>query len=259
MKLKNLFQLIDKVHLKYKTSKPYICGGLPRDKYINRLTVVSDVDITTGDKTIEQLSLMVYKILNLKYDIQRDIKQDGHSSINFGNMKVDFSSNYIEPQIKDHISKLGISNPTPLQCETFSRDFGCNALLLSLDFKELLDPTNRGKQDCDNKIIRTLLSPDITFKVTPNTGINNRIIRSIYLACKLNFDIHKDIIDYVSKNPQLIEKTEPKTLAKKFNKSCELDMDKTIYYLNKMNLYNYIPINNMLSEQSLNVLAGGKK
>lgn len=255
MKLRDLLQLIDKVHLKYGTSEPYICGGLPRDKYLNRLVSAADVDFTTGDETINTLSLATYKILRKKYDIKREKKQDGHSSIYFNNMKIDFSSNYITPNIKLHLQKLGVNNPTPLQEETYSRDFGCNALLLSLDFKDLIDPTNRGINDCNNKIIRTLLPPAITFQVNPSTGMNNRVIRSVYLAAKLDFTIHQDIVNYISNNPQLIEQTEPKTLAKKLNKSYELNPDKTKYYLKKMNLFNYIPINSMLSEQVLELLA----
>lgn len=254
MKLRDLLQLVDKVHQKYGTSTPYICGGLPRDKYLNRLTSVSDVDFTTGDETVKKLSLATYKVLSKKYYIKRDIKQDGHSSIYFNNMKIDFSSNYIAPNLNSYLSQLGVNNPTPLQQETYSRDFGCNALLLSLDFKDLLDPTNKGMRDCDQKIIRTLLPPEVAFKVNPETGLNNRAIRSIYLACKLDFTIHPDIINYISQNPQIIEQTEPKTLAKKLNTACEINPDKTKYYINKMNLWNYIPINSMLSEQVLNLL-----
>jgi len=255
MKLRDLLQLIDKVHTKYNTSIPYICGGLPRDKYLNRLLSVADVDFTTGDETINTLSLGTYRVLKRKFNIKREKKQDGHSSIYFNNMKIDFSSNYTAPNIDIHLKKIGISNATSLQKEAYSRDFGCNSLLLSMDFKQLLDPTNQGFKDCDNKIIKPLISPEVTFAVNPETGMNNRAIRAIYLACKLDFTIDPTTVNYIKNNPYLIEQSEPKTLAKKINKAYQLNPEKAKYYLDKMNLYNYIPINSMLSDQVLELLS----
>jgi hypothetical protein len=254
MKIKDLLKIIDLVHKKYNTSQPYICGGLPRDRYLGKLISAVDVDFTTGDNTIEILSLESYKILNKKFTIFREIKKDGHSSIYFKNMKIDFSSNFIDPYAKKILLKSG-KQPMPLELESFSRDFGCNSLLLSLDFKEILDPTGNGKKDCDNKIIKTILPPAITFKPNPKTKNNNRAIRSIYLACKLGFDIDSAIIEYLTNNPIAITLADDKSLAKKLNEAYRLDADKTIYYLNKMNLWNYIPINNMLSDEVLDLLA----
>jgi hypothetical protein len=258
MKLKNLLKLIDLVHQKYGTSTPYICGGLPRDKYLGKLVSAVDVDFTTGDKTVEKLSLESYKILKEKFNIVREIKQDGHSSIYFKNMKIDFSSNYIVPYAEKFLKKLG-KKPSLLELESYSRDFGCNSLLLSLDFKDILDPTGQGKKDCNNKTIKTILPPAITFKPNPKTQNNNRAIRAIYLACKLGFDIDQAIIDYLSDNPVAITLSDPKSLSKKLNQAYELDSEKTIYYLNKMNLWNYIPINNMLSDEVLDLLANRAK
>jgi tRNA nucleotidyltransferase/poly(A) polymerase len=254
MKLRQLVNILDEIHKEYETSTPYICGGLPRDKYLKRLSSVSDVDLTTGDKTIDILSLEVFNHLSEKFKIKREIKKDGHSSIYFKNIKIDFSSNYIDEYAKEFLTKNN-KKISSLILESTSRDFGCNSLLLSLDLKTILDPTGVGKNHCDNKIIKTILPPQITFKPNPKTQNNNRVIRSIYLACKLNFDIDQSIIDYVSSNPQIITLTDPKTLAKKINSSYELDSDKTIYYLKKMNLFKNIPINNLLSDEMLRLLA----
>lgn len=37
-------------------SEPYIVGGLPRDKILNRINKVEDIDITSGDESIHQLA-----------------------------------------------------------------------------------------------------------------------------------------------------------------------------------------------------------
>jgi tRNA nucleotidyltransferase/poly(A) polymerase len=254
MKIKELIKLIDLVHRKYGTSKPYICGGLPRDKYLGKLISLADVDLTTGDSTIEELSLQSYKVLSKKFSIKRDVKMDGHSSIYFKNTKIDFSSNYIDPGAEFYLKKIN-KESTPMLLESYSRDFGCNAMLLDLNLKDIEDPTGRGKEDCDNKIIKTLLPPQLTFKANPKTKNNNRIIRSIYLASKLQFTIDGDIVEYVAKNPQLITLCDPKSLAKKLNSAYDFDKDRTIHYLDKMNLWNFIPINGMLSDGVLDLLA----
>lgn len=255
MKLRQILELIEKVSDKYGLSKPYLCGGLPRDKYLGKIPSIADIDITTGDKTIQKLSNECFDILNKKFNIIKSTKQDGHTTFYFKNIKIDFSSNYIDPNVKKYLNDIGNKNPTEIELESFSRDFGCNSMLLSFDLKQLLDPTNSGKKDCDNKIIKTIMPPEFTFKPSPVTGKNNRVVRSIYLASKLGFTIDDKIISYVSKNPASFALADEKTIAKKLNKAYELDSDRAIYYLNKMNLWNYIPINDMFSDEVLNLLA----
>ncbi len=254
MKIRELIKLVDLVHKKHKTSKPWICGGLPRDKYLDRLSSAADVDFTTGDASVENLSIETFNLLKNKFSIKREVKVDGHSSIYFKNMKIDFSSNYIDPRAEAHIKSIG-KKPTPILLESYSRDFGCNSMLLDLNMKDIADPTGTGKKDCDNKIIKTLLPPQYTFKPNFKTGNNNRVIRAIYLSCKLQFTIDKEIVDYVSNNPSLITICDEKSLAKKLNSAYEFDKDRTIYYLSKMNLWNFIPINGMLSDDVLEMLA----
>lgn len=263
MKFKSLLTLINLIHKRYKTSKPFLCGGIPRDKYLKKINSISDIDITTGDETIKDLSLHTFNLLKSKYDVTRSIKLDGHSSIEFKNIKIDFSSNFIDPAVENYISKKINKKLNLLEKETFSRDFGCNALLLDFDLKNILDPTGLGIKDCNDKKIKTLVPPEITFRPTGPTGINNRMIRAIYLACKLDFTIDDSIVNFIAKKPQIIEMTERKTLAKKINSAYQIDPDKTVYYLNKMNLWNYIPINSMLSDEIIDLLSSrinyGKK
>ena len=255
MKLKNILELINSIHVKYSTSKPYLCGGLPRDKYLNKISSIADIDITTGDETIKELCSESYNVLNKQFNIVKDTKIDGHSTIYFKNIKIDFSSNYIDPYAEKYLISIGKKNITPLMLEAFSRDFTCNSMLISFDLKEIIDPTERGKKDCDAKLIKTILPPQFTFRKNPKTNNNNRIIRSIYLASKLDFTIDQPIVDYVASHPELITLTSPKALAKKINESYQFNPDKTAYYLDKMNLWNYIPLSGMLSDEVLDLLS----
>jgi tRNA nucleotidyltransferase (CCA-adding enzyme) len=217
-------------------SEPYICGGTPRDKYMGRLDNISDLDFTTGDGTIDYLSQEFEIVLRQKYNVTRKSMSDGHSTIFIGNLKLDFSSNYNVPNIDAILKKMNVQ-PSDMQREMFSRDFTCNALLLSLDLKTFTDPTNRGFQDIKDRKIKTCLAPALTL-----TSNRNRVIRAIYLASKLDFDIDKSIVDYVKANPESVKISTEKSLVEKLNQAFEKDADKASHYLTEMNLWNYIPI-----------------
>lgn len=237
MKLRELLGTIYRIQQKIGTSSAYICGGIPRDRYMKQLDNVSDLDITTGDNSVEYLASEFGLELKKKYNVSVKSHDDGHTSIHLGSFKIDFSSNFNVPNIDSYLKKLGIEKPTALQREVFSRDFTCNSLLLSLDLKKLLDPTKNGTKDIDSKIIRTCLPPEITL-----TSNKNRVIRAIYLASKLDFDIDPKIIEFVQKNPVSVKFASNKTLVEKLNSSFEKDADKASYYITKMNLWEQIPI-----------------
>lgn len=218
-------------------SVPYICGGTPRDKYMSQLQNIADLDITTGDKTVDYLSQELYLDLRKRYNVTRKTMEDGHSTIFLGSLKMDFSSNFMVPGIDNILHQMGITKPSNMQREMFSRDFTCNSLLMSMDLKKITDPTNHGFQDIRDKKIKTNLSPEITL-----TSNRNRVVRAVYLACKLDFNLDQAIIDYVSKNPDTVKISTEKSLTEKLNEAFAKDADKASYLLDKMNLWNYIPI-----------------
>lgn len=225
------------VQEKIGASPPYICGGTPRDKYMGKLENVADIDLTTGDKTVDYLSQEFYLEFRKKYNVTRKTMEDGHSTIFVGSLKVDFSSNFMVPNIDQELAKLGIKNPSNLQREMFSRDFTCNSLLLTIDLKQILDPTKRGFKDIKEKKIRTCLAPEITL-----TTNRNRVVRAIYLACKLDFDIDDSIIEYVKKYPNTIKISTDKSMNDKLNEAFTRNPDKAADLITKMNLWSYIPI-----------------
>jgi tRNA nucleotidyltransferase/poly(A) polymerase len=81
------------------------------------------------------------------------------------------------------------------------------------------------------------LAPEITL-----TSNRNRVVRAIYLASKLNFDLDPKIIEYVSKNPQTVKISTDKSMNEKINEAFTRDADKAAYLVTKMNLWSYIPI-----------------
>ncbi len=237
MKLRELLQQMNVVQEKIGASTAYICGGTPRDKYMGKLENVADIDVTTGDKTVDYLSQEFYLEFRKKYNVTRKTMEDGHSTIFVGSLKVDFSSNFMVPNIDQELAKLGIKKPNNMQREMFSRDFTCNSLLLTTDLKQILDPTKRGFQDIKEKKIKTCLAPEITL-----TTNRNRVVRAIYLACKLDFDLDDSIIEYVRKYPETVKISTDKSMNDKLNEAFSRNPNKAADLITKMNLWSYIPI-----------------
>lgn len=228
---------MEKICKKRHISPGFLCGGTPREKIMGRLNRIEDLDITTGDSSIQNLSREMSIELSKSYTIKTKVMDDGHSSIYMGDFKLDFSSNFNVPEIDKHLLKLGIKKATPLQKEMFSRDFTCNALLLTLDLKNVLDPTGKGLQDIKNKVIRCCLDPEVTLLTN-----KNRVIRAIYLAAKLNFELDPALMKWIKEHPESIKFSSEKTLAEKLNKALELNANRTTYLLDQMGLWDYVPI-----------------
>lgn len=243
MKLRELLGIIQQVSIDNETSTPLICGGTPRDRVLNKLSNIDDLDITTGDKTIHNLAKSVGIELSKTYQITTKQADDGHTSLIFpGNkFKLDFSSNFIVDNIDKILFKYGIKNPTDMQKELFSRDFTCNTLLMSMDLKKITDPTHLGINDIKKKILKTCLDPNLTLRV--NT---NRIIRVVYLSSKLDFDVDQSIIDWIIKNKDLIRLSSDTFLSKNIDKALSKNSDRAIYLINKLNLWDILPITDNL-------------
>ena len=242
MLLKSVLQLLNQVSVRQDKKMPaMIVGGIPRDKVAGQASKINDVDITTGNNTqhlAKEFSIELHKHIPLLTK-QAD---DGHISIYMSGLKIDFSSNFNIPNIAKILHSQGIT-PTPLMRETYSRDFFCNTLLMSLDLRKITDITHQAIPDIKNKIIRTCLTPDLTFKY--NT---NRIIRTIYLAAKLDFNVEPQIIEWIKKNPQYLKQSETSYISKNLEKAAKYDPDKTSYLLEKMELWDHIPITSGIYE-----------
>jgi poly(A) polymerase len=231
MKLRQLLDQIEAIQKRLKVSPVKIVGGTPRDKVLNRLAEINDLDLTTGDKSIDYIAKEISVLLGRYYSFDFKTMTDGHSSIKLGNLKIDFSSNFQVPNIEAILNKIGIHNPTEMQKETFSRDFTCNALLMDLDLKTITDPTHLGLKDIKDKMLKTCLAPEITL-----TANKNRVVRSIYLAAKLDFNVDPLIIEWIKKNPAYFWMASDHAIYEKLHQAMDKDSDKTLYLLKAMGL-----------------------
>lgn len=227
MKLTKLLEVIEVLASSNNISKPLLCGGLVRDKILGLNNNLNDIDITTGSEDIHKLAKLSVNLFT-KLGANSSIAKDGHTSIYFSNIKLDFSSHFI-------IKNYNFNTDVSLIKEMKSRDFTCNALLCDFSFNKFYDPLGTGYTDIEKKIIRTCLEPEITLSNDPK-----RIIRVLYLSSKLNFKINDDIKDFIKNNGILLNNVEPKYIKKNLLKSMQYNKENTINLINELNLKQYL-------------------
>ena len=88
MKLLELLRELQDISVKIQVATPYLCGGVPRDKYMKRLDNIEDIDITNGSKEINYLSQELASKLKQKYNVNFKQMPDGHSTLFIGNLKM---------------------------------------------------------------------------------------------------------------------------------------------------------------------------
>ena len=241
MKLSELLNEIANLAKEKGITTPFICGGAPRDKLMGKLDAIADVDITTGDASIHNLA----KEVSIKFaspNTGYKVLPDGHAQVTISGFKLDFSSNFIVPGIDKMLSGAGFKNPTDMHRELYSRDFTCNALLMSLDLHTIKDPLGLGIEDIKAKKLRTCLPAAITLGYD-----NKRIIRVIYLAAKLGFDVDDEIISWIKKNPTAITNSSDGYLKKKLASAIKYNKAKTVELLDLLGLWHFIPVVNELT------------
>jgi tRNA nucleotidyltransferase/poly(A) polymerase len=236
MKLSYLLNLIDSISKSKGISTPYIVGGLPRDKILKRYNDFGDIDLTTGDSGSHLLAQEVFKSLR-KIITEFKRMNDGHYTMIIGGLKVDFSSNFKIPGIGPMLSKAGFPNITEMTKEIFSRDFTCNSLLMSMDLKEITDPTGMGINDIGRRLIRTCLPPNITLGYD-----NKRIARALYLSAKLDFNVDSKVIEWIKNNPDASVSIDQKYFAKKIAQGLKYNKSRVIDFLNQTELWDKVPV-----------------
>jgi putative nucleotidyltransferase with HDIG domain len=175
----------------------YVIGGFVRDFLLKRGTA-KDIDIVAIGSGIV-LAEKVASLLPNKPKVQV-FKTYGTAMLRYKDIEIEFvgarKESYSEESRNPEVSEGN------LQDDQNRRDFTINALALSLNeanFGELLDPFN-GMEDLENGILRTPLSPDITYSDDPL-----RMMRAIRFASQLNFKIEAHSLAAITKNSERLE------------------------------------------------------
>jgi tRNA nucleotidyltransferase (CCA-adding enzyme) len=90
------------------------------------------------------------------------------------------------------------------------RDFTINAMALSVEDSQLIDPFG-GQIDLKNKIIRMV--SDNSFSEDPL-----RMLRAIQFAARFKFDIETETYDAINENAELIDSVSPERINEELNK-----------------------------------------
>lgn len=188
----------------------YVIGGYVRDYILNR-EKSKDIDVVAVGSGIE-LAEKVAELLPGKPKVQI-FKTYGTAMLRHESLEIEFVG--ARKESYTHDSRNPSVETGTLQDDQNRRDFTINAMAISLmrsDYGRLLDPFD-GLQDLENKIIRTPLDPDITFSDDPL-----RMMRAIRFSSQLNFEIHPESLDSISRNSKRIAIVSKERIVDELNK-----------------------------------------
>ena len=203
-----LFKIISKV-AQENNQTVYIVGGYVRDLLMQR-KAPTDIDFVTEQSGIELAKAVGKELGDLKVSV---FKTYGTAMIKYKDMDLEFVGARKESYSEDS-RKPAVETGT-LEDDQKRRDFTVNALAISLNaenFGELIDPFN-GREDMQNKILRTPLEPAQTYSDDPL-----RMMRAIRFASVLHFEIEKNSLEAIKQEAERIKIVSMERIMVEFNK-----------------------------------------
>ncbi|MEX1054438.1 MAG: CCA tRNA nucleotidyltransferase, partial [Rhodothermales bacterium] len=176
----------------------YAVGGVVRDLLLERDT--TDIDfVTVGHGTGIRLAEEVAKELG---------GEPVHVYPNFGTAAIRLGNGIVlefvgarRESYRSH-SRKPIVEEGSLDDDLRRRDFTVNAMAAALEpdrFGDLVDPLN-GLKDMEDRLLRTPLEPEETFKDDPL-----RMIRAARFSAQLHFDIEESTFDAMREQSERVE------------------------------------------------------
>lgn len=193
----------------------YVIGGFVRD-YLLQRDFKKDIDIVAIGSGID-LALKVSQLLPNKPKVQI-FKTYGTAMLRYKEIDIEFVG--ARKESYTHASRNPIVENGTLKDDQDRRDFTINAMAFSLNEKNygaLVDPFN-GLTDLENKIIKTPLSPDITYSDDPL-----RMMRAIRFATQLNFEIETESLSAIKRNKERINIISGERIVDELNKILSTD------------------------------------
>lgn len=188
--------------------KAYLVGGYVRNLLLGRVS--KDIDfvcVGSGIRLAEEVSRA--------FDGARVtvFQNFGTAMIRHGDLDLEFVGARKESYRED--SRKPVVEDGTLEDDQNRRDFTINAMAISLNsdgWGTFLDPFG-GQNDLASKMIRTPLSPDVTFSDDPL-----RMMRAVRFAAQLNFDIEADAFDSIIRNAHRLKIISTERITEELNK-----------------------------------------
>lgn len=180
----------------------FMIGGTTRD-YLLSLDVY-DYDFVS-DATPEEMKTFLKdgNYTFAKYGSVR-LKVDG--------IHIDITTLRVEGEYLDYRHPSYIKYVRTINEDYVRRDFTINAIYID-EQMNVIDPTNLGIKDLENKIIRFIGEPEKRIKEDPL-----RIIRAERFAKKLNFIIEEKSRLAIEKNRHLLDEINPEKIKEEIRK-----------------------------------------
>ena len=239
MRLSELLSSLSRLAKENQLSEPYIVGGIPRDKAFGEPSTIKDIDITTGDDGALSLALVASREWP---EAHLQVYDDGHASLQFENIQVDFSNNYNLPDVEKAVGKKGLSD---IEKEVYSRDFTINTLLQPADLnKPPKDLTGKALNDIYNRVLRTPVDPNLTIGHDPR-----RILRAIKLAMKYDLKVDPALKDAIIKYRGGLKEVPMNQIKKQVNQMLEMNPKKAIEMLSEYKLLPILPLSKLMMRE----------
>lgn len=201
----------------------FVIGGFVRD-YLLEKQEPKDIDIVAIGSGIE-IAQKVASKLKGKPEVAI-FKNFGTAMIKHHGLELEFVGARKESYQRES-RKPVVENGT-LEDDQNRRDFTINAMAISLNkknFGTLLDPFS-GREDLENKLIRTPLEPGITYSDDPL-----RMMRAIRFATQLDFTIHPKSLQAIAENKDRIKIVSSERIVVELHKILECKKPSTGFAL----------------------------
>lgn len=206
-----IFKKISELAL-IEDTEVFVIGGFVRDMLLG-YDYKKDIDIVVHGNGIDFARKLAANLGIKKVTVY---KTYGTAMFIYDNTELEFVG--ARKESYNHDSRNPIVEEGSIEDDQKRRDFTINALAISLNnetYGDLIDPFD-GITDLNSKIIKTPLSPNITFSDDPL-----RMLRAIRFASQLDFIIDKNCFEAIKSNKNRIKIISAERIHIEINKILE--------------------------------------
>lgn len=170
----------------------WIVGGSVRDELLG-LPEPPDIDIVLESDAGELATYLVEKQISQITPVE--YPRFGTALVMIEDVKVELATTRSESYVRE--SRKPFVQPATLEEDALRRDFTCNTLLKNVHTGEIKDPLGVGLSDLKERILRTPLDPNQTFRDDPL-----RMLRAVRFKNRYRFRPTLEVLDAVRQEAQ---------------------------------------------------------